>query len=138
MQVILKNIIKEIPSKVLKSSELIYSGKHWNISYKTYKYLYEISKYISWFYVYGFCANHFTIYINDLKNFTNIKEVNTFIKTKTIIYFKVSLNNQLSKYLKVLIIINSFLLLKYRILFSCSPKKPCLKKTLGPKIVLLL
>ena len=80
IQNILKNIIKEIPAKVLKSSELIYSKKHWNISYKTYKYLYEISEYAAWFYVYGFCANHFTIYINDLKNFSNIKDVNTFIK----------------------------------------------------------
>lgn len=80
IQNILSNIIKEIPKAVLKSSELIYSRRHWSISYKTYEYLYKISEYAAWFYVYGFCANHFTVYINDLKNFRNIKDVNSFIK----------------------------------------------------------
>lgn len=80
LRTILKNIIKEVPFSVLNSSELIYSKRHWNISYKIYEYLYSISEYAAWFYVYGFCANHFTIYINDLKNFSNLKDINTFIK----------------------------------------------------------
>ena len=80
IQNIFKEIIKNIPLTIFKSSELIYSGKHWDISYKTYEDIYKISEYAAWFYVYGFCANHFTVYINDLKNFTNIKDVNTFIK----------------------------------------------------------
>jgi len=80
IQNFLKSIIKKIPLNILNSDTLVTSGRHWKISYEKYNALYSISEYLAWFYVYGFRANHFTIYINDLENFDNIEDVNSFLK----------------------------------------------------------
>ena len=83
IQVFLKNLVKNIPDSILNSNSLVASGRHWEISYKKYNELHEVSEYAAWFYVYGFRANHFTVNINDLENFTDIEDVNTFIKSNS-------------------------------------------------------
>lgn len=80
IQDFLKTIIDRIPVNTLNSNTLVTSGRHWEVSYEKYKELYSISEYLAWFYVYGFRANHFTVYINDLENFNNIEDVNNFLK----------------------------------------------------------
>jgi len=80
---ILLGCIKKIPKDILNSNTLSSSGRHWNINYKTYELLYSKSEYAAWFYVFGFTANHFTISINHLENFDNIKDVNNFVKDKS-------------------------------------------------------
>lgn len=80
IQDFLKTIIDKIPLNTLSSDALVTSGRHWEISYEKYKELYSISEYVAWFYVYGFRANHFTVYINDLENFDNIEDINAFLK----------------------------------------------------------
>ncbi|AIT08622.1 succinyldiaminopimelate aminotransferase [Candidatus Francisella endociliophora] len=82
LQKTLKAYVEAIPSRLLKDLEvLLTSGASWSfISYKTYQKLLEESEYAAWFYVFGFRANHFTVFINDLKNFNEVAEVNNFLK----------------------------------------------------------
>jgi len=81
----LKGVVSEwvgnIPYTVLKSDELIYSGNNSGTpSYKTYEKLRIESEYAAWLYVNGFCANHFTVSVNALKEYDTVEKVNTFLK----------------------------------------------------------
>jgi len=80
IQNILNNAVENIPKDILDSNSIVSSGRHWNISYEVYNELYKESEYAAWFYVFGFTANHFTIFINALENFESIEEVNEFVK----------------------------------------------------------
>ena len=79
-QDILNSLVSKIPKDILNKSALLSSSRHWDISYKTYKSLYAKSEYAAWFYVFGYCANHFTIFVNDLEKFDTLESVNTFLK----------------------------------------------------------
>ncbi|MFZ9035110.1 MAG: DUF1338 domain-containing protein [Francisellaceae bacterium] len=60
---------------------LISSGASWSKpDYQTYQRLLVESEYAAWFYVFGFCANHFTVFINALKSFHEVQEINDFLK----------------------------------------------------------
>ncbi len=79
----IKKIINAIPQGKLFSDDLIYSGNIWgNISYETYNTLRKESEYAAWVYVFGYCANHFTVNVNKLKKFNSIEKVNSFLKNK--------------------------------------------------------
>lgn len=73
--------IDAIPSQDLASDQLIQMGNPWTKpSFDTYEKLRDESEYAAWLYVYGFCANHFTVGINALKKLNNIQLVNQFLK----------------------------------------------------------
>jgi hypothetical protein len=73
--------IDKIPTDILKSGEIIFSGNSWALpSFPVYNALRDVSEYAAWFYVYGFRANHFTISVDSLKKFNGIHKVNTFLK----------------------------------------------------------
>ncbi|PLX13716.1 MAG: DUF1338 domain-containing protein, partial [Marinilabiliales bacterium] len=81
LQEIVKNIIDEIPTKKLNSESLVYSGILWSTpSLEVYNQLKEESEYAGWLYVNGFRANHFTVSINNLDNYTSIESVNQLLK----------------------------------------------------------
>lgn len=81
LQETVQSILDQIPSEKLQSDELIHSGRLWEQpSYQTYQKLREESEYAAWLYVYGFRANHFTVSINALKKFNDIRQVNRFLK----------------------------------------------------------
>ncbi len=76
-----KAIVDEIPSELLHSEELIFSGNQWGApSYDIYEKLRVESEYAAWFYVNGFTANHFTVNVNALKKFDTLQKVNEFLK----------------------------------------------------------
>ncbi len=63
--------------------DLIFALVPWGkASFETYSKLLEESEYAAWMYVWGFRANHFTIFINHLDNFDSIESLNTFLKEK--------------------------------------------------------
>lgn len=83
LQNIVKQSIDKIPGELFGSGGLIYSGNLWGQpSFEIYNKLKEESEYAAWLYVYGFCANHFTVSINHLSNFRKIGDVNTLLKDK--------------------------------------------------------
>lgn len=74
-------IIEQIPDSVIQSQKFCYSGRSWELSYKTYEMLASISEYASWVASIGFRPNHFTVFINHLNSFKNIQEVNDFLES---------------------------------------------------------
>lgn len=81
VQSILEACIDSVPVSQLASNELIFAGNCWKpISFATYKTLLTESEYAAWLYVFGFCANHFTVNVNALKQFKEISDVNTFLE----------------------------------------------------------
>lgn len=76
-----KAAIDNIPQELLESDDLIFSGQVFGKpSFATYEKLRKESEYAAWLYVYGFCANHFTVSINSLKTMPEICLVNKFLK----------------------------------------------------------
>lgn len=81
LQETVKKSIDKIPDEKLGSDELIHSGNLWGIpSFEIYEKLKTESEYAAWLYVYGFCANHFTVSINYLSSLPNIEDVNNLLK----------------------------------------------------------
>lgn len=81
LQSTVKNCIDQIPKNLLNAEELVYSGAAWQpLSYKTYQALLAESEYAAWMYAFGFCANHFTVNVNELKKFKQLQDVNDFLQ----------------------------------------------------------
>jgi len=75
------NSTEQIPLGLLSKGAFTYSGRTWGtISHKVYQELLKESEYAAWFYVFGFCANHFTIDVNRLKSIENLQAFNTILK----------------------------------------------------------
>ncbi|OUS02576.1 hypothetical protein A9Q86_03485 [Flavobacteriales bacterium 33_180_T64] len=56
------------------------SGRKWNVNFKTYETLKIESEYAAWLYIHGHRVNHFTINVNQLKNYS-IENVCAQLKT---------------------------------------------------------
>jgi len=83
LQNTIADVVDKIPQELLRSEELIFSGRTWgNPSFEVYKELRNESEYAAWLYVNGFTVNHFTVSINALKKFDTIQKVNSFLKSK--------------------------------------------------------
>ncbi|MFN8770262.1 MAG: DUF1338 domain-containing protein [Neisseriaceae bacterium] len=76
-----KTCVDRIPTSLINSYDLLYSGSSWGeLDYDIYNKLLSESEYMAWMYVFGYRANHFTISVNDLKNFKSIEDINNFLK----------------------------------------------------------
>jgi hypothetical protein len=81
LQETVKHIADQIDEPLLKSNDLIFSGNTWGTpSYEVYQRLRDESEYAAWLYVYGFCANHFTVSVNYLEKLNSVEKVNDFLK----------------------------------------------------------
>ena len=56
------------------------SGRPWEIDFKTYQKLQQKSEYAAWLSAWGYRPNHFTVSINKLKKYDDIRRLNEFIK----------------------------------------------------------
>jgi hypothetical protein len=82
LQQTLKKVISQVPVSQSDSDDLIFSGRSWEKpSFEVYNKLKEESEYAGWVYVFGFCANHFTVSVNYLKKYDSIEKVNSLLKT---------------------------------------------------------
>jgi len=86
LQVKMQECIDAIPEILLNDIDaLLISGSSWkNLSYAVYQDLLSESEYAAWFYVFGYRANHFTMFINQLKKFNEVSEINEFLKSNGI------------------------------------------------------
>ena len=83
VQEIAKKCVDQIPSHLLGHEEILYSGACWReLDYDIYQKLLAESEYAAWLYVFGFRANHFTVYINHMKKLNSVKAINDFLKSK--------------------------------------------------------
>lgn len=80
LQTILKKVVDEIPDKWQGNKDIIFEGRLWGLpSYEIYEKLRKESEYAAWLYAYGFCANHFTVYVNYLDSFQGLADLNQFL-----------------------------------------------------------
>jgi len=74
--------IDQISIDQVNADGLIFSGRLWEKPfYETYNKLKEESEYAAWVYVFGFCANHFTVSVNYLKKHGSVEKVNSLLKS---------------------------------------------------------
>jgi hypothetical protein len=77
----LQKYIKEIFDGIKINPHNLYKTKRvWEIDYPLYLELKHESEYAAWLAAFGFMANHFTVSVNQLKNFSSIQAVNEFLK----------------------------------------------------------
>lgn len=82
LQQTVKRIIGQMPAQVISAEDLIYSGRTWEKpSFEVYNKLRDESEYAAWVYVFGFCANHFTVSVNHLKKYDSVEKVNNLLKS---------------------------------------------------------
>lgn len=78
---VVERCISLIPDEKVFGNDLIFSGNLWQpLSYQTYNMLRDESEYAAWMYVFGYCANHFTVSINALSKLNSIEKVNQFLR----------------------------------------------------------
>ena len=81
LQDVFANIAKTVPLETVNSKGFSHSGVHWGRDYETYQKLNQESPYAAWLYAFGYCANHFTIFFNSIKDFKALDDLNVFLKT---------------------------------------------------------
>jgi len=74
-------LISEIPEGFENKESLPYSGRPWEISHSDYLKLLEESEYAAWLSAFGFRANHFTVFVNELTKYNDLVSLNAFIET---------------------------------------------------------
>jgi hypothetical protein len=80
LQQAVQKLVDQIPVEAVTAENFIYSGRHWDIDQATYRLLLEESEYAAWMAVWGFRANHFTVSVNALQNFSTLESVNQALK----------------------------------------------------------
>lgn len=80
----IKGLVNEMDFNQVKQDDFLYSGRHWKLSYKEYQDLLKESEYAAWVAAFGFIPNHFTVLVNELKNFKELRELNDFLKREGI------------------------------------------------------
>ena len=69
-------LIDQMPAGALSPD----AGRLWEISYADYEKLRAESEYAAWMSAFGFCANHFTVFVNALTTFDSLELLNAFLK----------------------------------------------------------
>ncbi|MGO1189650.1 DUF1338 domain-containing protein [Vibrio casei] len=76
---IIDSLIHDLPQQYTDSSQFLYQGRPWRITKEQYQMLAEESEYAAWVAAHGFGANHFTVSVNELAGFMDLKQVNDFL-----------------------------------------------------------
>lgn len=78
----IRKIVKSKPAEFYRDKELMLVGRPWELSHKEYLALQAESDYGAWLAALGFRPNHFTISVNHLKKYTELTDLNNFLKLK--------------------------------------------------------
>lgn len=73
-------LVDQIPKGSEHNFDFTSSGRPWKVSTKIYEDLLKESDYAAWVAAFGYRPNHFTVYINDMKNFSDIRVLNDYLK----------------------------------------------------------
>ncbi|MGF1740749.1 DUF1338 domain-containing protein [Vibrio profundum] len=78
-QAIVERLVQQVDSQRLHSHEFLSAGRLWDISFDDYQCLAKSSEYAAWLSVHGYGANHFTVSVNQLNRFEQVKQVNDYL-----------------------------------------------------------
>jgi len=73
-------LIDQIPAGLESQYDFSSIGRPWELSSEVYNQLIKESDYAAWVAAFGYRPNHFTVFINDLKKYSDIKDLNEFLK----------------------------------------------------------
>ncbi|WP_165310125.1 DUF1338 domain-containing protein [Vibrio ziniensis] len=80
LQEIVAKLVAKVDVTKLEGDAFLYGGRLWDISFADYQVLAQESEYASWLAAHGYGANHFTVNVNQLKAFTEVKQVNDHLR----------------------------------------------------------
>ncbi|MBL3555153.1 MULTISPECIES: DUF1338 domain-containing protein [Marinobacter] len=80
LQAVVRNLVSKMDPAAVTADNFLYSGRHWDLNYRTYQAMLEESEYAAWVAAWGFRANHFTVSINALSRFKTVTEINQVLK----------------------------------------------------------
>lgn len=80
LQAIVAKLVEQVDTETLAGHEFLSSGRLWELSFSDYQTLAKESEYASWLAAHGYGANHFTVSVNQLNEFDEVKEVNDHLR----------------------------------------------------------
>lgn len=80
IQDIIHEMVAQLPENMPTQENFLYSGASWSVTSKQYQRLLEESEYAAWMAAWGYRANHFTVSVNHLQNYTSLAAVNDVLK----------------------------------------------------------
>ncbi|MAZ47248.1 MAG: succinyldiaminopimelate aminotransferase [Halobacteriovoraceae bacterium] len=79
-QKIMHQKMSSLTQKQVGDFNFMVSGRSWGITSEEYNLLSGESEYAAWVAAIGFRPNHFTVFINELKKFSELEKLNAFLK----------------------------------------------------------
>ena len=76
------DFVDQIPAGAEHAFDFVSGGRPWKVTTKTYNDLMKESDYAAWVAAFGYRPNHFTVFINELKNFSDITVLNDYLKAQ--------------------------------------------------------
>ncbi|AIU68018.1 DUF1338 domain-containing protein [Vibrio coralliilyticus] len=80
LQAIVAKLVEQLDTDKLKGHEFLSGGRLWDLSFADYQSLAKESEYASWLAAHGYGANHFTVSVNQLDAFEEVKGVNDHLR----------------------------------------------------------
>ncbi|QIZ77839.1 DUF1338 domain-containing protein [Ferrimonas lipolytica] len=80
LQQVAKSLVAQLKVDAVADKDFLYSGQQWQVSTATYQALQQESEYAAWLAAFGYRANHFTVNVNQLPQFSHLGDVNTALK----------------------------------------------------------
>jgi hypothetical protein len=80
LQKTVKSLVDQIPAGMETSFDFSSAGRPWKLTTKVYNDLLKESDYAAWVAAFGYRPNHFTVFINELKKFSDIRVLNDYLK----------------------------------------------------------
>jgi len=73
-------LLDQLTTAQLDADTFCTSGRSWSLRFDEYEQLAKESEYAGWVAAYGYCANHFTVLVNELTTFDSLADLNAFLK----------------------------------------------------------
>jgi len=80
LQAIVAKLVEQLDTHDLKGADFLWGGRLWELSYQDFQTLAKESEYASWLAAHGYGANHFTVSVNQLNAFDEVKGVNDHLR----------------------------------------------------------
>lgn len=80
LQQTVQQLVAQIDVQATIADNFIYSGRHWPLDSTTYESLLAESEYAAWVAAFGYRANHFTVSVNELSDYSTLESVNDALK----------------------------------------------------------
>ncbi|MGX9418055.1 2-oxoadipate dioxygenase/decarboxylase family protein [Vibrio sp. WJH972] len=79
-QKVIRSLVAQVDSHYFSEPDFLYAGRPWSLSIEQYHLLSEESEYAAWVAAHGYGANHFTVSVNQLNRFEQVKNVNQYLR----------------------------------------------------------